>query len=355
VRIAQVAPLLESVPPLLYGGTARIVSYLTEALVRQGHAVTLFASGDSRTRARLVPVTAESLRLAACDADWPLWHTLMLDRVFAMSDEFDILHFPIDGLQYPLARRSRVPCVTTMHGRLDLPVLTPLHRHFREHPLVSISRHQRLPLQAANWCGLVYHGLPRDLYRFHPRGGDYLAFIGRASPEKGVDRAIEIAVACGMRLRIAAKVDRTDVAYFERWVRPLLGHPLVEFIGEIGDRDKEAFIGNARALLFPIDWPEPFGLVMIEAFACGTPVIAYDRGSVREVMVDGVTGYIVGGRSDAVKAARAIHRIDRRACRQVFEARFTAERMAADYIRVYERLARRPEEMSQHAGYAADR
>jgi glycosyltransferase involved in cell wall biosynthesis len=338
MKIAQVAPLFESVPPRAYGGTERVVSYLTEALIAQGHAVTLYASGDSVTQAELVPVVDYSLRLDPQSPDWVMWHTAMIDRVFADAARYDAIHFHIDYLHYPLARRCATPCVTTMHGRLDLPDLQQLHSRFATLPLVSISNSQRAPLSSANWCATVYHGLPADLYRFHEQPHDYFAFVGRISPEKRVDRAIEMALACNTRLRIAAKVDRADSAYFEQEVRPLLGHPLIEFIGEIGDAEKNDFIGNARALLFPIDWPEPFGVVMIEAFACGTPVIAYDCGSVSEVMQDGLTGYIVHDQRGAIDAARRIDRIDRRACRAAFERRFTADKMASRYVQVYQAL-----------------
>jgi glycosyltransferase involved in cell wall biosynthesis len=338
MKIAQVAPLFESVPPRAYGGTERVVSYLTEALVEQGHEVTLYASGDSLTEAELVPVIDFSLRLHPSQPDWVMWHTSMIDRVFEDASRYDAIHFHIDYLHYPLARRCTTPCVTTLHGRLDLPDLLPLHERFASHPLVSISNSQRAPLSSANWCATVYHGLPEHLYRFEPEPQDYFAFVGRISPEKRLDRAIEMAVACGVRLKVAAKVDRADRAYFEREIRPLLDHPLVEYIGEIGDDRKNEFIGHARALLFPIDWPEPFGLVMIEAFACGTPVIAYDCGSVTEVMQDGITGYIVRNQRDAIEAARGIDRIDRRACRGAFERRFTADKMASRYVQVYQAL-----------------
>jgi len=338
MRIAQVSPLFESVPPRGYGGTERVVSYLTEALVDEGHAVTLFASGDSVTRARLVPVVESGIRLSSRRQDWLTWHTLMIDRVFALSQQFDVIHFHTDFLHYPLARRCATPCVTTLHGRLDLPDLKPLHHHFADHPLVSISDSQRLPLPAANWQATVPHGLPSHLYRLQEEVPDCFVFVGRISPEKRVDRAIEIALACQKRLRIGAKVDPADEAYFEREIRPLLDHPLIDFVGEIGEDEKNEFIGQARAMLFPIDWPEPFGLVMIEAFACGTPVIAYNCGSVGEVMQDGVTGYIVGNMHEAVAAAERVGGIDRRRCREVFEQRFTAARMARRYVDVYQGL-----------------
>ena len=338
MRIAEVAPLFESVPPAAYGGTERVVSYLTESLVQQGHEVTLFASGDSHTRARLVPVVPRSLRLDPAAPDWLMWHSVMVDRVFEQARDFDVIHFHIDFLHYALARRCATPCLTTMHGRLDLPDLRALHAHFSSHPLVSISDSQRRPLSNANWCATVHHGVPATLYRFHERCGDYFAFVGRISPEKRVDRAVEIALACGKPLKIAAKVDVADRAYFEREVRPLLAHPLVEFIGEIGDTGKNDLIGNARALLFPVDWPEPFGLVMIEAFACGTPVIAYDCGAIGEVMQHGVTGFVVTNQGEAIAAAHRIETIDRRRCREVFERRFTADKMASRYVQVYQAL-----------------
>jgi glycosyltransferase involved in cell wall biosynthesis len=338
MKIAQVAPLFESVPPRGYGGTERVVSYLTEALVEDGHDVTLFASGDSRTQARLVPVAGRSMRLAPDRPEWLMWHTVMLDRVFEMADRFDVIHFHTDFLHYPLARRCATRSLTTLHGRLDLADLAPLHRHFDDQPLVSISASQRRPMADANWLATVHHGLPKDLYRPSREPGDYFVFVGRISPEKRVDRAIEIARACGMRLRVAAKVDAADRAYFEREIRDLLADPLVDYIGEIGEAEKGAFIGGARALLFPVDWPEPFGLVMIEAMACGTPIVAYDCGSVPEVLEHGVTGYIVHDQDEAIEAARRIGAIDRRACRAQFEARFTADRMARRYVEVYRSL-----------------
>lgn len=338
MKIAQVAPLFESVPPQGYGGTERVVSYLTEALVDQGHDVTLFASGDSITTAELVPVTERALRLDPRRPDWLAWHTILLDQVFSRAAEFDMIHFHVDCLHYPFARFCPTPCVTTLHGRLDLQDLPPLHRHFCEHPVVSISDSQRRALPHANWQATVHHGLPKALYAFHAQAQNYFAFVGRVSPEKRLDRAIEIAVRCDVPLKVAAKVDAADRAYFEQEIRPLLTHPLVEFVGEIGEAQKNDFIGHARALLFPIDWPEPFGLVMIEAMACGTPVIAYPCGSVPEVMRDGLTGRIVRNQDEAVSAAREIDRIDRLACRKAFERHFTSDTMAANYLTVYQTL-----------------
>jgi glycosyltransferase involved in cell wall biosynthesis len=338
MKIAQVAPLIESVPPKNYGGTERVVSYLTEALVELGHDVTLFASGDSTTRAKLVPTIPRSVRLDPAQPDWLMWHTTMLDRVFSAAQEFDIIHFHVDFLHYPLSKRCPTPCVTTLHGRLDLPDLVSLHQHFHEQALVSISHNQRKPLANSRWLATVHHGLPESLYRFQPTPDDYFAFVGRMSPEKRVDRAIEIARATGTRLRIGAKVDPADEEYFESQVRPLLRHPLIEYIGEIDEAQKDELLGNARALLFPIDWPEPFGLVLIEALACGTPVVAYRCGSVPEVIEHGITGFIVDDQQEAVEAARYIGRIDRLVCRNAFERRFTAHRMAQHYLAVYRTL-----------------
>jgi glycosyltransferase involved in cell wall biosynthesis len=339
MRIAQVAPLIESVPPRAYGGTERVVHYLTEALVRMGHEVTLFASGDSHTSARLVPVVDRALRLNPARPDPVIWHTLMVDRVRELCASFDVIHFHIDTVHLPVAVQCRTPSLSTLHGRLDLPDLKPLYRRFRQHPLVSISQNQRTPLPGANWLDTVYHGLPLHLYGFHPQPQDYFAFVGRISPEKRCDRAIEIAIACDTPIRIAAKVDSADRAYFDRTIEPLLDHPLVTFVGEIGDEAKDAFIGNARALLTPIDWPEPFGLVIVEALACGTPVIAYGHGSVPELLEDGVTGFIVHDQQQAIAAAREVGRIRRRACRDTFERRFCAPVMAGQYVALYRNLA----------------
>ncbi len=338
MRIAQVAPLYESVPPKYYGGTERVVSYLTEELCRQGHEVTLFASGDSETAARLVAGCRRSLRLDKHCVDQLAHHVLMLEHVFQRAREFDVVHFHIDYLHFPFSRRRRIVNVTTLHGRLDIPDLVPLYGEFREMPVASISNAQRKPIPWANWQATVYHGLPEHLYRFRPERGTYFAFLGRISPEKRVDRAIEIAKRIGVPLKIAAKVDRVDRDYFEGVIEPLLRDPIVEFVGEIGEGEKDEFLGHAFALLFPIDWPEPFGLVMIEAMACGTPVIAYRQGSVPEVIEVGRTGFIVTGLEDAVAAARRVGDLNRARCREAFERRFTARRMAADYVRLYERL-----------------
>ncbi len=336
MRIAQVAPLYESVPPKLYGGTERIVSYLTEELVRQGHDVTLFATGDSETAAELVSACPAGMRLGGYNP--AVYHLLMLEQVMEQRERFDVVHFHIDFSHFPLVRRYGIPHVTTVHGRIDLPDLVPLFSAFPQMPLVSISNDQRMPLPWLNWIDTVYHGLPRDLFALNEHPDEYLAFIGRISPEKGPDRAIEIARRAGMKLRIAAKVDRDDEAYFESVVEPLLNQPHVEFIGEVGGREKEAFIANARGLLFPIDWPEPFGLVMTESMACGTPIVAFRCGSVPEVMKDGVSGFVVDSIDDAVDAVRRLDQIDRRSCRNYFDERFAVEHMANHYVEVYQRI-----------------
>lgn len=339
LRIAQVSPLYESVPPKYYGGTERIVSYLTEELVRQGHEVTLFASGDSVTQAQLIAPCRQSLRLHENCIDQMAHHFLMLERVFRGADRFDIIHFHIDYMHFPLSRRNLVPQVTTLHGRLDIPDLIPLYKEFQEMPVVSISNAQRKPLPWINWQKTVYHGLPKDLYTFRKERGEYLAFLGRISPEKRVDRAIEIAKRTGMEIRIAAKVDPVDQEYFKSVVKPLFKNPRVKYLGEIADKEKDEFLGKAYALLFPIDWPEPFGIVMIEAMACGTPVIAYRNGSVPEVIDDGTTGLIVESLGDAVRAVEeGVPTLSRELCREVFEERFSASRMAGDYLKVYQQL-----------------
>jgi glycosyltransferase involved in cell wall biosynthesis len=340
MRIAQVAPLTEAVPPLRYGGTERVVSYLTEELVELGHDVTLFASGDSRTEAKLVPVVPRALRLDPCAHDPIAPHVQLVQAVMQQSAEFDIIHFHIDHYHLPVCAIARPTCVTTLHGRLDLPELPALFRAFPNAPVISISDSQRLPLPGAGFVATIPHGLPADLLQASLRHSGYLAFLGRVCPEKGLDRAIRIAQRAGLPLRIAAKVDEADEAYFTEEVRPLLDGPGVEFVGEIGQDLMGAFLGGAAALLFPIDWPEPFGLVMIEAMACGTPVIAFDRGSVREVIEDGVSGFIVSDEEQAAAAVARLPRLDRTAVRLAFERRFTSRRMATDHLRLYERLAR---------------
>ncbi len=335
MRIAQVSPLYESVPPKLYGGTERVVSYLTEELVKMGHDVTLFASADSETSARLIGVCPSALRLSKNVIDPLAHHVLMLEKVMKHLREFDIIHFHIDYIHFPLIRSKRIRSLTTLHGRLDIGDIFPLYREYREIPVVSISNEQRRPLPFLNWVGTVYHGIPEDLYRPVYKKGKYLAFIGRMSPEKRPDLAIEIAKKAGIPLKMAAKVDDANREYFESVVKPLLDTELVEFIGEIGEAEKNEFLGNALAMLFPIDWPEPFGLVMIESMACGTPVLARRCGSVPEVMKDGVSGYVFDEVDEAVKLLERIDRIDRRSVRRYFEERFTASRMAEDYVELY--------------------
>ena len=340
MRIAQISPLAESCPPELYGGTERIVSYLTEELVRQGHDVTLFASGDSCTSARLESGCEVALRLDPRVKDPLPHHIVMLERTRALAHQFDVLHFHVDVLHYPFLHGFIDKTVTTLHGRLDLPELRPLYAAFNRAPLVSISRDQRKPMPPVNWVGAVHHGLPRDLLPFAPAPKDgYLAFLGRISPEKRPDRAIEIAARAGARLKIAAKIDRADQDYWDQVIKPLVeAHPNVEFVGEINERQKAAFLGGASALLFPIDWPEPFGLVMIEAMACGTPVVAFRRGSAPEVIDEGVSGFLVEGLDEAVEAIGRLPAINRRGVRDCFEQRFTIERVADDYLAIYEAL-----------------
>jgi glycosyltransferase involved in cell wall biosynthesis len=338
LRIAQVAPLYERVPPLLYGGTERVVSYLTEELVRLGHQVTLFASGDSITEAKLIAPCERALRLDKKCQDSLPYHLVMLDQVFSRASEFDVIHFHIDYMHFPVSKRTQTHNLTTLHGRLDLPELAAVYRQFDAMPVVSISDAQRQPLACANWRATVYHGLPPGLLSLQSEAEKYLAFIGRISPGKRVDRAIEIAKQANMPLRIAAKVDRVDEEYFAAHIKSLLDHPLIEFIGEIGENEKQEFLGGAYALLFPIDWPEPFGLAMIEAMACGTPVIAFRCGSVPEVIDESRTGFIVESVEQAVKAVRRVEALNRTACRQIFERRFSASRMAGDYVAEYIRL-----------------
>jgi len=341
MKIAQVAPLNERVPPKLYGGTERIVSYLTEELVRQGHDVTLFASGDSVTKAELVRCSDLALRLNPVVKDPLPYHIMMLEQVRQRAHEFDVIHFHIDLLHFPLIREFADRTVTTTHGRLDLIDLAPFYRMFPDIPLVSISDDQRKPIADANWIGTIHHGLPKNLLPFRPQPtGGYLAFLGRISPEKRPDRAIEIAAKAGMPLRMAAKVDKADQAYWDEVIKPLVdAHPNVEFIGEINESEKAGFLGNAAALLFPIDWPEPFGLVMIEAMSCGTPVIAFRCGSVPEVIEHGTSGFIVDSIEEAVEAVRTLKVLDRAEVRRCFLERFTVERMAKDYLAIYRGLS----------------
>jgi glycosyltransferase involved in cell wall biosynthesis len=341
MRIAQVAPLFESVPPRFYGGTERVVACLTEELVGRGHEVTLFASGDSRTAATLVPVVERAMRYGSDTRDLlAVEFTRELGMVFSRATDFDVIHCHVDYLAFPFGALTRTPTVHTIHGRLDLPSLAPLYRQFRSVPLVSISMAQRAPLEplGVQWAATVYHGLPTERYAFAPRDQGYLAFLGRLSPEKQPELAIEIARRTGVPLKIAAKIDAVDREYFERTVAPLLDDPLVEFIGEIGDDAKAEFLGGARALLFPIDWPEPFGLVMIEAMACGTPVVARPCGSVPEVVVDGRTGFLGSSLIELADAVKRIDEIDRAECRRHVEERFSVGRMAEDYEAVYRRL-----------------
>ena len=345
MRIAQVPPLYEAVPPRLYGGTERVVAHLTDALVDLGHDVTLFASGDARTKAELVVVRDQAIRLdpAPLKSDLAA-HMAMLAEVRRQAHRFDVIHFHTDMIQFPMFEDMPKKTLTTLHGRLDLKDLPGVYRRWPQYPLVSISDDQRRPLPFANWKATVHHGMPGDLYRFSPRSEGYLAFLGRISPEKRPDRAIEIATKLNKPLKMAAKVDAADKVYWETVIKPLVdANPLVEFIGEIGDHQKSAFLGGAEALLFPIDWPEPFGLVMIEAMACGTPVVAFRCGSTPEVIEDGATGFLVETVEQAVAAAGRAHLLDREAIRARFDLRFSATAMARRYLDVYgDLLARRP-------------
>ncbi len=341
MRIAQVSPLYESVPPKLYGGTERVVFYLTEELVKMGYEVVLFASGDSETKAKLVPICPRALRLDRHCKDSLIWHLYMIEEVLKRVNFFDIVHFHIEYLHLPLASKYKFAFLTTLHGRLDLPEYVPFFKKFKEYPFVSISNAQRKPLPWLNWQATIYHGLPEDLYTFYPSEGKYLAFLGRISPEKRPDRAIEIAEKFGMKLKIAAKVDKADEVYFKEVIKPLLKSYWVEYIGEIGEKEKNEFLGNAYALLFPIDWPEPFGLVMIEALACGTPVVAWNCGSVPEIIENGKDGFIVKSVEEAVEALDKVKTLDRKKCRKSFETKFTAKRMAQEYLKIYQNLIQR--------------
>ena len=347
LRIAQIAPLVESVPPKFYGGTERVVAYLTEALVKLGHDVTLFASGDSVTKARLVSVTPTSLRLSNC-VDQMAGNILQLQEVMDRSHEFDLLHFHTDYLHFPVTRLSHKKTLTTLHGRLDIPELTPLYKKFNDIPVISISNAQRRPLPMANWVATVYHGLPDSLYQPGNGEGDYVVFLGRISPEKRADRAIEIARRANIKIKVAAKVDKADERYFEKEIRHLLDQPHVEFLQEIGEAEKGPLLANAKALLFPIDWPEPFGMVQIEAMACSTPIIAYNHGSVPEIVEHGKTGFIVNSIKKATEALENIHLISREECRATFERRFSDIVMAENYVRLYEKALHKQSERTFH-------
>lgn len=340
MKIAQIAPLYESVPPRLYGGTERVVSYLTEELVRQGHDVTLYASGDSVTSARLRPVCDKALRLNCGPNAIPLaHHVLQAELVAQEADAYDVIHSHADFLLFPFIRGARMPAITTLHGRLDIPDYFPLFREFDDMRLVSISDAQRDPMPWASWMSTVHHGLPEDLYLPSESRGQYLAFLGRVSPEKGLGRAIEIAKLARMPLRIAAKIDTADRKYFDHEIQHFLDNPLIEWMGEIGEHQKSEFLANASAVLFPIDWPEPFGLVMIESMACGTPVVAFPGGSVPEIIDNGVNGFVVSDVEAAVDALQRIPTLSRSRCRETFEQRFSARRMCLDYVRLYEQVA----------------
>ena len=341
MRIAQISPLAEAVPPKLYGGTERVISWLTEELVDLGHNVTLFASGDSVTSARLEPMWPTAFRLDGSVRDPNALHMTMIEKVCRRANEFDLLHFHLDYYPFSVMARQSTPFLTTLHGRLDLPEHEPVFSTFPTIPVVSVSNAQRRPAPNANWIGTVHHGMPEDLLRPVPAEASYLAFLGRISPEKRVDRAIHIAERCGLPLKIAAKVDPVDHNYFEEMIRPLLAKPHVEYIGEIADAQKSEFLSRAVALIVPIDWPEPFGLVMIEAMACGTPVIAFNRGAVPELIEDGVTGFVVEDETSAVGVLRHLSRLSRAVIRKRFEERFTARRMARDYLAVYQDLVGR--------------
>jgi glycosyltransferase involved in cell wall biosynthesis len=338
MKIAQIAPLYEAVPPKLYGGTERVVHFLTEELVRLDHDVTLFASGDSKTSAKLSAIVPEALRLKKCE-DSLAPHILQIEEVMDRANEFDIIHFHTDYLNFPFTKNLGVPHVTTLHGKLSIPELQPLYNKYRHQPVISISNSQRKPLPQANWVANVYHGLPCNLFRAGKGKGEYLAFLGRVSSEKGLENAIAIAIAVGIPLKVAAKIDKADMEYYEENIRELFEHPLVEYVGEVNEKKKEKFLGNAMALLFPINWEEPFGMVLIEAMACGTPVIAFNRGSVPEIIEDGQNGFVVSTKKQAIKALDQLHKIDRKVVRHLFEEKFSSARMANDYVKIYEKLA----------------
>jgi glycosyltransferase involved in cell wall biosynthesis len=338
MKIAQVAPLCEAVPPKLYGGTERIVSYLTEELLALGNDVTLFASGDSVSRAQLVAPVAQALRLDPTCEDMIAPHLIQLADVVMMADEFDFIHFHTDYLNFLLSEYLKTPHLTTLHGKLTIPELQLIYNRFPNQPVVSISNAQRKPLPQANFIATVHHGLPKNLYSLNEGRAGYFAFLGRISPEKRCDRAIQIALACNTTIKIAAKVDKVDRDYFEKEIRQLLDHPLVDFVGEINEDQKQDFLGNAKALLFPIDWPEPFGLVMIEAMACGTPVVAWNAGSVPEIIEQGKNGFIVNTMEEAIEAAQQAAYLSRKVVRAIFEKRFTARRMAEEYLAIYQKL-----------------
>lgn len=340
MRIAQVSPLFESVPPKTYGGTERVVSYLTEELVQRGHEVTLFASGDSNTNARLISSCPQSLRLSNNNKNELIHHIVQLQMVQERLEEFDIIHYHTDYFHYPLSKINGSVHLTTLHGRLDVPDLQQLYNTFQETPLVSISYSQREPLPRANWVETVYHGLPKDIYTFHEKRGEYFAFLGRICAEKGIERAIELAKRTGIPLKIAAKVDEADKEYFERAVKPNLSHPLIENVGEIGEKEKSDFLGNALCTLFLIDWPEPFGLVMIESIACGTPVLACGSGSVPDIIENGLTGYVIDTMDQVDAAVDKVLKISRIGCRKRFEERFSAQTMATEYLKIYQQLVK---------------
>lgn len=349
MKIAQIAPLIEAVPPRFYGGTERVVHYLTEELVAMGHEVTLFASGDSCTSASLVPVVGKCLRMDTKCANPLSYQVIQLKEVMARAHQFDLLHFHTDFLHFPWLEHSNIPHITTLHGRQDLAENMAIYRNFPKEKLISISNNQRIPLPAAGWISTVYHGLPIGLHHTGKGTGGYLAFLGRISPEKGIEQAIEIALGAGIPLKIAAKVDPAEVNYFESKVKHLLSHPLVEYIGEIGEAEKTDFLGNAKALLFPICWEEPFGMVLIEAMSCGTPVIAYPRGSVPEIICDGRDGFLVKTPAAAINAIKWTDQLDRKAIRRSFEARFTAGKMADTYLRVYHTVINSMQEKNRHS------